>query len=105
MNRLLAPAFVVCILMASCTGEATPMPARDRAPVSEPTRTFPALAAAPVSHPTATQKPKQYSPITPVPSRTITPTPVPPTTEADASAWKSLPVIPEAIDPGLQKVY
>jgi hypothetical protein len=76
-------------------------------PVTAPTQTSPVLAAAPASQlqPTATRKPKQFSPIIPQLTRTSTRTPVPPTTEADLNAWKSLPVIPESIDPSLQKVY
>jgi hypothetical protein len=76
-------------------------------PVTAPTQTSPALAAAPASQsqPTATRKPKQFSPITPQPTRTSTRTPLPPTTEADLHAWKSLPAVPETVDPSLQKVY
>jgi len=70
-----------------------------------PTQTLPVVAAAPVLQPSATQKPKKYSPITPEPTRTPTASPVPPTTEAGASAWKALPVIPETIDASLQNVY
>ena len=109
MKRLLVPVFTICILIASCTAEATSVPARlsepVRVPVTGPTPTLPALAAAPVFQPAATQKPKQFSPITPAPTRTSSRTPVPPTTEADVEAWKSLPVLPESIDPSLQKVY
>ena len=115
MKRLLVPVFVVCILVASCGGEPTQAPVRDSAPdllgkssapIIEPTQTFPALAVvAPVSHPTATQKPRQFSPITPAPTRTVTFTSVPPTSEVEASAWKDLPVIPELIDASLQRVY
>jgi len=109
MKRLLVPVFTICILIASCTAEATSVPARlsepVRVPVTGPTETLPALAAAPVLQPAATQKPRQFSPITPAPTRTSSRTPVPPTTEADVEAWKSLPVIPESIDPSLQKVY
>lgn len=107
MKRLLVFTFVICALLASCTGEASSAPAQDKAPVSapvsQPTQTFPAVAAEPL--PSPTQKPKKYSPITPAPTRTVTPTRVPPTTEADASAWKTLPVIPEAIDTSLRRVY
>jgi hypothetical protein len=71
----------------------------------EPTQTFPAVAVAPASQPTATPKPRQFSPITPAPTRTTTPTSVPPTSEVEASAWKDLPVIPETIDPSLRRVY
>jgi hypothetical protein len=105
MKRLLVPTFVICILIASCTEEAAAVPARDSAPVSLPTQTFPALAVAPAVQPTATKKPKKYSPITPEPTRTSTPTSIPPTTETDSNAWKTLPVIPEVIDASLQKVY
>jgi hypothetical protein len=109
MKRLLVPAFIVCILVVSCAGEPTHAPARESAPVSAPvsvpTQTFPALAAAPVSRPTVTQKPRQFSPITPAPTRTTTPTSAPPTSEVDAAAWKDLPVIPETIDASLQRVY
>ena len=115
MKRLLVPAFLICFLLASCTGQATLAPEQAPAPASGPvgapaiipTQTLPVLAAAPASQaqPAATQKPKQYSPITPQPTRTLTTTPVPPTTEAEANAWKMLPVIPETIDPSLHKVH
>jgi hypothetical protein len=105
MKRLLVPAFVVCILVASCTEEPTQVPARDSAPLSLPTQTLPALAAAPASQPTATQKPRQFFPIIPAPTRTTTPTSAPSTSEVEAAAWKDLPVIPETIDASLQRVY
>jgi hypothetical protein len=110
MKRLLVPAFLICVLLAACGGEAASVPVQDSVPFSPPARlpavqTVPTLAAAPVLRPTVTQKPKKYSPITPAPTRTSTRTPVPPTTEADVNAWKTLPVIPEKIDPSLQKVY
>lgn len=101
MNRLLILTLMVCVLITACTGEGTPE--SGMTPVSRPTQTFPALAAAPL--PTATQKPKKYSPITPVPTSTATPTSIPSTSEADLAEWKDLPVIPENIDPTLQKVY
>ncbi len=103
MKRFWIPAFVVCILLASCAGEATSA----TAPVRQPTQTFPALAAAPASQsqPTATQKPRQFSPITPAPTRTPRPTSAPPTSETAAAAWKQLPVIPEGIDTSLRRVY
>ena len=101
MNRLLILTLIVPVLITACTGEATPTSAI--LPVRVPTQTFPALVAAPL--PTATQKPKKYSPITPVPTRTSTPTPVPLTAEPTQAEWKDLPVIPENIDPSLQKVY
>ena len=109
MKRLLVPLFVLCIFLSSCGGEATAAAARESAPISvptgEPAQELPTRAAVPVLQPTATQKPRKYSPITPEPTRTSTATAVPPTSEADANAWKGLPVIPEMIDPSLQKVY
>ncbi|HEX6036262.1 MAG TPA: hypothetical protein VFY83_17620 [Anaerolineales bacterium] len=109
MKHLLVPAFVMCLLMISCAGEVASVPEREPAPmmmpVTGPTQTSPSSVAGPVLQPTATQKPKQFSPITPQPTRTSTRTPLPPTTEADLDAWKSLPVIPEVIDPSLRKVY
>ena len=113
MKRLLVTAFVTCILMTSCTGEATPLPAQEHAPASGPvsapliipTLTHPAPAVVPASQPTPTKKPRTFAPITPQPTRTFTASPVPPTTEADANAWKELPVIPETVDSSLRKVY
>lgn len=110
MKHIWILVYFACALLVSCTGEATGGLEQSSAPlntpVSMPTRTIPAQAAvAPVSPPTATQKPRQFSPITPVPSRTPTSLPVPLTAEADANAWKALPVIPETIDTSLQKVY
>ena len=111
MKRLLVPAFIVCMLVVSCAENPTQVPAQEQdgasvsAPVVLPTQTVPALAAAPVLQPTATQKPRQFSPITPAPTRTITPTSAPSTAEVEASAWKELPVIPETIDASLQRVY
>jgi hypothetical protein len=93
------------MLVASCSGQAAEVPVQDSASVRLPTQTFPALAVVPAGQATATKKPKTYSPITPQPTRTATLTPLPPTTEADANAWKTLPVIPEGIDASLRKVY
>jgi hypothetical protein len=105
MKRLLVPVLMICMLVASCSGEAAEVPVQNSAPVRPPTQTFPAQAVAPAVQATPTQKPKTFSPITPQPTRTATRTPLPPTTEADANVWKTLPVIPEAIDASLQKVY
>ena len=75
-------------------------------PVILSTQTLPAPNAAPVSPPKGTQQPKKFSPITPEPTRTFTATPIPPATlEAEANAWKALPVLPETIDASLRKVY
>jgi hypothetical protein len=95
---------MVFVLIAACTGQATPPPVIPT--VRAPTQTLPALAYAVL--PSATQKPKKYSPITPVPTRTPTALPVtalPGAPERDPAKWKVWPVIPEGIDPSLQKVY
>ena len=108
MKRRLILALMVCGLITACTGEATSTPAPVILHVSAPTQTFPALdllsrSSAPL--PTATQKPKKYSPITPAPTKTLIPTLVSPTSEPEVADWKDLPVIPDNIDPSLQKVY
>ncbi|RPJ26416.1 MAG: SGNH/GDSL hydrolase family protein [Chloroflexi bacterium] len=106
MNRVLILTFVTCALLTACGEQAVAAPAAALPQVSVPTQTFPALAYAPL--PTATQKPKKYSPITPVPTKTPTPLPMtsaPGMPERDPAKWKVWPVIPEAIDPSLQKVY
>ena len=105
MKRLLIPVSLLFSLLVSCGGGVTPQPGQADTPVDGPTETIPAPALAPISPPKATQKPKKYSPITPAPTRTSTPTSLPPTSAVDDSAWKSLPVIPQAIDPSLRKVY
>ena len=111
MKRLLVVAFILCLMVTSCAEPGTPAPVQDEAsvtaPASTPTQKLIALEAAPASQlqPTATQKPRQFSPITPEPTRTTIPTSMPPTSEVEASAWKELPIIPETIDASLQKVY
>ncbi|HSK88238.1 MAG TPA: hypothetical protein VK880_07780 [Anaerolineales bacterium] len=104
MKRILVLTLMVFVLIAACTGQATQPPVIPT--VRAPTQTLPALAYAVL--PTATQKPKKYSPITPVPTRTPTALPVtslPGAPERDPAKWKVWPVIPEGIDPSLQKVY
>jgi hypothetical protein len=103
MNRRLILTLMVCGLIIACTGKSTSTPFPLHIPASVPTQTFPALASAPL--PTVTQKPKKYFPITPVPTKTLTPTSEPSTSEPELTDWKDLPVIPENIDPSLQKVY
>jgi hypothetical protein len=101
MNRMLNLALIVCVLITACAQEATPPQVSP--PVSMPTQTIPALASALL--PTPTPKPKKFSPITPAPTRLPTSTSVPRTTAANFAEWKTLPVIPDAIDSSLQKVY
>src|SRR5687767_6701227 len=107
MKRLFV-SLLVCVFLVSCAEEATSVPIRGSEPESAPvillTHTLPAQTAAPLLQPTATKKPKQISPITPQPTRTPTGSPVAPTNEAEANAWKALPVIPETVDTSLQRV-
>jgi len=105
MNRIAILILGVCVLISACMDEVSAAPVVP--PVSAPEQTFPTLVTRPL--PTATAKPKQYSPITRVP--TATPTLIPSATstlsgsEHDPARWKAWPVIPEAIDPSLQNVY
>lgn len=96
---------MVCVSITACTGKTTQSLAA--LPVVAPTRTVPAFS--PDSIFTATPKPKRYSPITPVPTVTRTPTAAPTATpdplERDPAEWKTWPVIPAVIDPSLQNVY
>ncbi len=104
MKRLATLALMVCFLVTACAVQATQPTAVPT--VGIPAQTFPALAYA--SLPTATQKPRKYSPITPVPTKTPTSPPstaIPGAPERDPAKWKAWPVIPEDIDPSLQKVY
>ena len=105
MNRIVILVLMVCALMSACTGTTTQQLAV--LPAVEPTQTFPAVASA--SLPTATQKPRRYSPITPMPTFTRTPTAAPTATpdvpERDPAEWKTWSVVPEFVDPSLQKVY
>jgi hypothetical protein len=108
MNRRLILTLMIFGLITACTGKTTSTPVPLIRPVTAPTQTVPALdllnkSSAPL--PTATQKPKKYSPITPAPTKTLTPTSSPPTSEPGVADWKVLPVVPENIDPSLQKVY
>jgi len=106
VKRLLFLALIVSVLITACNGNATAESVV--IPVSGATQTFPALdllskSSAPL--PTATLRPKKYSPITPASTEISTTTSVPRTSKPGSADWKSLPVIPENIDPSLQKVY
>lgn len=105
MIRLSILTLVVFSLIAACAGQGTTTPVASDPVLSSPVPTFPAIQFLPV--PTATPQPRQFSPITPVPTRTRTPTSAPEAAEAESEVadWKRLPVIPEAIDPSLQRVY
>ena len=105
MHRFLVLTLIVSVLITACKGEANPETVM--IPVSRPTQTIPTvdlLSKSTMPQPTATQKPKKYSPITPVPTNTLTPIPVSPTPEAAIVDWKTLPVIPQNIDSSLQTV-
>ena len=103
MSRLSTLTLLVFALIAACTGQGTPTPVASSAVLSSPAATLPAIQFLPAA--TATPKPRQFSPITPVPTGTRAPTSLPRTSEPESAEWKSLPVIPEAIDPSLQRVY
>jgi hypothetical protein len=106
MNRALYFTLVVCVLVSGCTAEATPASV---SALAAPTQTFPALAAAPAALPTETPKPRIFSPITPVPTFTATQpspsNPITPLPKRNPVNWKTWSVIPDVIDPSLQKVY
>mgnify|MGYP003471725753 FL=1 len=103
MNRTAILVVLICVILTACAGQATQLVVAP--PASIPTQTFPALAYAAL--PTGTPKPKKYSPITPAPTKTATAlsTSRTQTPERDPEKWKVWPVIPDAIDPSLQKVY
>jgi hypothetical protein len=100
MSRITILVLAVCMMITACGGQATSTPVVASV---VPTETFPALAY--VLGPSATPKPRLFSPITPAPTRPATATPRPDTPEPETSEWKELPVIPEMIDPSLQRVY
>ncbi|HLO17955.1 MAG TPA: hypothetical protein VK206_24205, partial [Anaerolineales bacterium] len=102
MKRILIFALVIC-LTSGCATQSThaqtlPSPATNFQ-LLIPTASPPAA--------TASQKPKKFSPITPVATSTIASTLVPrtPNPARDPTTWKEWPVIPENIDPTLQKIY
>ncbi|HET9908706.1 MAG TPA: hypothetical protein VFQ23_18805 [Anaerolineales bacterium] len=99
LNRNLILSLMICSLLTACGAESTPAPTQ--IPSSPTSNFFEMPVTTPL--PSATAKPRQVSPITPVPTRTITPVPIPEGTAS--SAWKSWPVIPESVDPSLQRVY
>jgi len=88
---------LLCVLLAACAADVTP------SPVVPPTQTLPAPTTTPLPVATQTRKPKPISLITPVSTSTSTSTPGTPT--PDPAEWKTWPVVPEKIDPSLQKVY
>ena len=99
MNRKWILVVLVCSLLTACGAESTPVPTQ--VPQSPTSNFFEMPVTTP--RPGATSKPRIVSPITPVPTRTATSIPIP--TGTISAAWKSWPVIPETVDPSLQRVY
>lgn len=98
MKRNLFIALLVCVLLASCEGEATPAPIASQIPaLSKPVVKI-------ISEPTPTPR----TVITPSPpSLTAEPafTSTPRTQRLDPNDWKNWSVIPSFIDPTLRKIY
>jgi hypothetical protein len=101
MSRSSLWILVVSVVLTACTGQV--VSASNDLPTAVPTQTFPSLAY--VFRATETPEPRQFSPITPAPTRTRIPSSTPDITQTSPADWKSLPVIPETIDPSLQFVY
>jgi hypothetical protein len=99
MKRKWIFAVLVWALLTACGAESTPAPTQ--VPQSPTSNFFEMPVTTPL--PSATPKPRTVSPITPVPTRTATSIPIPNGTAS--AAWKSWPVIPESVDPSLQRVY
>lgn len=99
MNRIVV--FVLAVsLLCACATQSTHAQS-----LASPVTNYKVLSTPSAPLATVTQKPKKFSPITPVPTTTTTPTPVPRTPERDPAQWKTWPVIPENIDPSLQKIH
>ena len=99
MNRILIYSLLVSMFITACGAESTPAP--EQIPHSPTPNYFPLPIT--TALPTGTSKPRKVSPITPMPTAKSTRTPAPP--GADPAQWKSWPILPEIIDPSLQKVY
>ena len=99
LNRNLILVLIIFSFLTACGAESTPTP--QPIPASPTSNFFEMPVTTPL--PSATSKPRIVSPITPVPTRTITPVPIP--SDTASAAWKSWPVIPETVDPSLQRVY
>ena len=96
MKRRFFLSLLVCLLVTSCAGESTPAPTATFVP-SKPTAEI-------ISNPTITPRPAVTpSPAPTRPQPTITPLPL--QSILDPNDWKDWPVIPDFIDPSLQKVY
>lgn len=103
MHRILVCILLVCVVAAACEAEPTPAPTIPPVPFfSEPIHTpspdDPAL-------PPSTRASKPDLSITPPIAPTSTPKAIHNTPASNPAAWKDLPVLPEAIDPTLSKLY
>src|SRR5687768_8294649 len=102
MKRRFVFSLLLCLIITACGAEATP--ASTQVPGSPTSNYFPLPVT--TAKATVTSRPRVISPITPVPTRTLTSTPRPPGPPgSDPEQWKSWPVLPQTIDPSLQKVY
>jgi len=103
MNRILIFILMVCLVCA-CTTQSTYAQSLS-SPTVGTNYQLPIPTSPPLSTPTP--KPRRFSPITPVPTSTATQlsTSAPQIPGRDPARWKTWPVIPEGIDPTLQKVY
>jgi hypothetical protein len=99
---------VVCLLLSACG--TTPAPVPSLAPTQSPNSTYQSpdqaqdkspVPASPTPTPQRTSTPKGVISIKLLPSAT----PIPDKGASNPGEWQSLPVIPENIDPSLQKVY
>ena len=104
MKRMLL--VVVCVFMTACVAKALPIRPEPTIPNDQLPRN---IAVEPTSRQlppaTPTHKPKPISPITPVARPISTATAVPGVPTLDPLDWKTWPIIPEAVDPTLRKVY
>jgi hypothetical protein len=97
MNRILIFILSVC-LVSACATQSTHAQ-------SLPITNSQSHTLTPVPLPTATPQPKQFSPITPIATATETRLSTPHIPGRDPADWKTWHVIPDVIDPSLQKVY
>jgi hypothetical protein len=97
---------IVCALITSCVAEALPVHTEPTSTNYQLSRSIPmGPTSTPLPPATPTRKPKPVSPITPIARPTSTATSATSAATADPLDWKNWPVIPEAIDPSLQRVY
>jgi len=102
MKRRFIFSLLICMLITACGAESTSLPTQ--IPSSPTSNYFPLPVT--TALPTVTSRPRVISPITPVPTKTLTSTPRPPgLPDSDPTQWKSWPVLPVSVDPSLQKVY